>query len=47
MLDYDLNLSLLEFIVKKYEDLDIVPTGYHQPELYQAYKPESAKNESN
>ena len=35
MLDYDLNMSLLETIITKYENIDTVPTGYFQPELYQ------------
>ena len=34
VLDHNLSMSLLDKIVGKYERIDAVPQGYHQPELY-------------
>jgi len=36
VLDYDLNISLLEQIIIKFERIDFVPQGYFQPELFRA-----------
>ena len=35
VLDYNLNMSKLEAIAKKYEQLAILPQGYHYPELFE------------
>ena len=35
VLDFNLNMSTLEAIAKKYEKLAILPQGYYYPELYE------------
>ena len=42
VLDYNISMSLLDKIIGKYERIDAVPQGYHQPELYMLRAPGQA-----